>query len=156
MSTRQIRLRDFRYPGEVLSLLLTFIILAGLYSLAVIFFPSSLKQVWQTLIITALGLAVYIITVIVQQRSAFGTLVRVSPRQFPELYEVAARAAQKLNSPGVPVYVKRSSEQQIYTLGFWRKPIIVITSAMVDQMTLENLQFFIGRQIGHIRAGHTW
>jgi hypothetical protein len=27
---------------------------------------------------------------------------------------------------------------------------------MVDQMTLDSLQFFIGREIGHIRAGHAW
>ena len=27
---------------------------------------------------------------------------------------------------------------------------------MIDQMTSESLQFFIGREIGHIKAGHTW
>lgn len=156
VSGRQIRLRDYRYPGEVASLLLTFLVLAALYALAVIFFPATAKQVWQTLFITALGLAVYIITVIVQQRAAFGTLVRVSPRQFPEIYEAAATAARRLNSTPVPVYVKRQSEQNIYTLGLWGQPLIVITSAMIDQMTLESLQFFIGREIGHIRAGHTW
>jgi Zn-dependent protease with chaperone function len=153
---RQLRLRDYRYPGEVLSLLLTFSILVSLYALAVVFFPTTGKQVWQALAITALGLAVYVITVLIQQRAAFGTLVRVSPRQFPELYEIALAAAQRLNSTPVPVYVKRQSEQNIYTLGLWGRPLIVITSAMVDQMTLESLQFFIGREIGHIRAGHTW
>ncbi len=56
----------------------------------------------------------------------------------------------------MPVYVKRSSEQNIYTLGFWRSPLIVITSSMIDQMDPGNLQFFIGREIGHIQAGHTW
>jgi hypothetical protein len=154
--SRQVRLRDFRYPGEVLSLLLTFFVLTSLYALAVIFFPASAKQVWQALIITALGLAVYIITVVVQQRAAFGTLVRVSPRQFPELYEITLVAARRLNSPPVPLYVKRQSEQNIYTLGLWGQPLIVVTSAMVDQMTLDSLQFFIGREVGHIRAGHTW
>jgi hypothetical protein len=153
---RQIRLRDYRYPGEVLSLLLTFFILVSLYALAVIFFPATAKQVWQALAITALGLAVYVVTVLIQQRAAFGTLVRVSPRQFPELYEIASLAARRLNSAPVPVYVKRQSEQNIYTLGLWGRPLIVITSAMVDQMTLDSLQFFIGREIGHIRAGHTW
>jgi hypothetical protein len=153
---RQIRLRDYRYPGEVLSLLLTFFILASLYALAIIFFPSTARQVWQALAITALGLGVYIVTVLIQQRAAFGTLVRVSPRQFPELYEVASLAARRLNSTPVPVYVKRQSEQNIYTLGLWSRPLIVVTSAMVDQMTLDSLHFFIGREIGHIRAGHTW
>lgn len=155
-SVRQIKLRNYRYPGEVLSLVLTFSILASLYALVIVFFPSNAKQVWQTLIITAVGLAVYVITVIVQQRSAVGTLVRVSPRQFPEIHEAGTIAAARLSSPPVPIYVKRSSEQNIYTLGLSSPPLIVITSSMIDQMSHESLQFFIGREIGHIRAGHAW
>jgi Zn-dependent protease with chaperone function len=156
ITERQLRLRDYRYPGEVTSLVLTFTILVSLYALAVWLFPNSAKQVMQALIITAIGLAVYVVTIIVQQRAVFGTLVRVSPRQFPEIYELATAAAERLSSEPVPVYVKRSSEQNIYTLGFWSQPLIVITSSMIDQMEPGNLQFFIGREIGHIQAGHTW
>ena len=155
-SARQIKLRNYRYPGEVLSLVLTFSILASLYALAIILFPSNAKQVWQTLIITAIGLAVFVITVVVQQRAAFGTLVRVSSRQFPDIYEAGSIAASRLSSPPVPIYVKRAAEQNIYTLGLSSQPLIVITSGMIDQMSNESLQFFIGREIGHIRAGHAW
>ena len=153
---RPIKLRDYRYPGEVVSLVLTFIILVTLYSLATLFFPSNWAQTVKALAFTGLGLAVYIVSVLVQQRAAFGTLVRIGPRQFPELYERAQQAAECLSSPRVPVYVKRSSEMNIYTLGFWRQPIIVVTSSLVDQMDPDNLQFFIGREIGHVEAGHTW
>ncbi|HZS05782.1 MAG TPA: FHA domain-containing protein [Blastocatellia bacterium] len=153
---RQIRLRDYRYPGEVLSLVLTFVIIAVLYALAVRFFPSSSTRAMQILIVTVAALIVYIVTVVVQQRSVIGTMVRVSPRQFPELYGLATVAAERLCAPLVPVYVRRSSEQQIYPLGFLRRTLIVITSSMVDQMPKDNLQFFIGREIGHIQAGHTW
>ncbi len=155
-SVRQLKLRNYRYPGEVSSLVLTFLILASLYALVIIFFPSNAKQVWQTLIITTIGLAVYVITVIVQQRSAVGTLVRVSPRQFHDIHEAGTIAAARLSSPPVPIYVKRASEQNIYTLGLLSQPLIVITSSMIDQMSNESLQFFIGREIGHIRAGHAW
>ena len=155
-SIRQIKLRHYRYPGEVSSLLLTFFFLASLYALAIRFFPSNAKQVWQTLIITAIGLAVYVITVMIQQRSAFGTLVRVGQRQFPDIYEAGSIAAARLSTPPVPIYVKRSSEQNIYALGLSGQPLIVITSSMIDQMSSESLQFFIGREIGHIRAGHAW
>lgn len=155
-SMRQLKLRDYRYPGEVMSLLLTFVILIALYGFAIRFFPSNAKQVWQTLILTTIGLAVYIITVFIQQRSAFGSLVRVSQRQFPEIYDACSIAAARLSLPLVPIYVKRSSEQNIYTLGLSGQPLIVITSSMIDQMSNESLQFFIGREMGHIRAGHTW
>ncbi|MCI0338096.1 MAG: FHA domain-containing protein [Acidobacteria bacterium] len=153
---RAIRLRDYRYPGELLSLVLTFLTLITLYGLATIFFPETWSSTLKALMVTLAGLTVYIITVKLQQRAAFGTLVRVSPRQFPELYELAVIAAGRLSSPAVPVYVKRASEMNIYTLGLWQGPLIVLTSSLVDQMEPDNLQFFIGREIGHVQAGHTW
>ncbi len=156
ISSRQLRLRDFRYPGELFSLTVTFFILLSLYGLLTVFFPTYWSTTVKTLMITLAGLGVYIFSVKLQQRTAFGTLVRVSPRQFPELFALATQAAERLSSPYVPVYVKRSSEMNIYTLGFWRHPLIVLTSSLVDQMQPDNLQFFIGREIGHVKASHTW
>src|SRR5215470_7962320 len=156
ISDRPARLRDYRCAGEVLSLALTFIILLSLYALAAIFFPETWSSTLKALLITAAGLAVYIIGVKLQQRAALGTMVRVGPRQFPELYGLAAKAAERLRRPQVPVYVKRQSEMSIYTIGLWQQPIIVLTSSLVDQMEPDNLQFFIGREIGHIAAGHIW
>ncbi len=154
--SRRIKLRDYRYQGELLSLVLTSIILLTLYGLATIVFPATWSTTLKTLTITLAGLAVYVVTVKLQHRTALGTMVRVSPRQFPELYDLAVMAAERLSSSHVPVYVKRQSEMNIYTLGLWQKPIIVLTSSLVDQMEPGNLQFFIGREIGHIQAGHTW
>src|SRR5262245_61717160 len=155
-TNRPIRLSDYRYPGELLSLVLTFSILIALYALAAIFFTATWMSTLNTLMVTLAGLIVYFVTVKLQQRSAFGTLVRVGPRQFPELYDLAAVAAERLSTQPVPVYVKRASEMNIYTLGFRKKQLIVLTSSLVDQMEPDNLQFFIGREIGHIQAGHTW
>lgn len=153
---RLVRLRDYRYTGELLSLFLTFLFLLSLYALATIFFPENWETTLKAMMITLAGLAVYVVTVKLQQRSALGTLVRVSARQFPELNTLATVAAKRLSSAPVPVYVKRSSEMNIYTLGLWQRPIVVLTSSLVDQMEPDNLQFFIGREIGHIQAGHTW
>ncbi len=155
-ATRTIRLRDYRYSGEVLSLLLTFVVLLALYTTVTFFFPTTWSATLKALALTVAGLAVYVTTVKLQQRAAFGTLVRVSQRQFPELYDIATVAAERLASGQIPVYVKRQSEMNIYTLGFWGRPLIVLTSSLVDQMPPDALQFFIGREIGHIQGGHTW
>jgi Zn-dependent protease with chaperone function len=155
-TNREVRLRDYRYRGEHLSLVLTLFVITGLVALGALFFPATWTATLNTLMITLAGLAVFVITVMLQQRAAFGTLVRVSPRQFPELNVLALNAADNLSSSPVPVYVKRASEMNVYTLGFWQQPIIVMTSSLVDQMEADNLQFFIGREIGHIQAGHTW
>lgn len=155
-SYRPARLRDYRYAGEVLSLTLIFIILGSLYSLAAIFFSATWASTLKTLLITLAGLAVYVISVKLQQRAVLGTMARISPRQFPELYDLAAKAAERLSHPQVPVYIKRQSEMNIYTIGLWQQPTIVLTSSLVDQMEPDNLQFFIGREFGHIAAGHIW
>jgi pSer/pThr/pTyr-binding forkhead associated (FHA) protein/Zn-dependent protease with chaperone function len=130
--------------------------LLSLYALAAIFFPATWSSTLKTLLITLAGLTVYVISVKLQQRAALGTMARISPRQFPELYDLAAKAAERLSHPQVPLYVKRQSEMNIYTIGLWQQPIIVLTSSLVDQMEPDNLQFFIGREIGHIAAGHIW
>src|SRR5262247_3959246 len=83
ISDRPARLRDYRYGGEVLSLALTFFILFSLYALAAIFFPETLSSAIKRVVITVGRLTFYIISVKLQQRAAFGTMVRVSPRQFP-------------------------------------------------------------------------
>src|SRR5262249_28770698 len=64
--------------------------------------------------------------------------------------------AERLRRPQVAIFVKRQSEMSIYTIGLWQQPIIVLTSSLVDQMEPDNLQFFIGREIGHIAAGPIW
>jgi Zn-dependent protease with chaperone function len=155
-SYRPARLRDYRYAGEVLSLALTFIILLTLYALAAIFFSATWSSALKAFLIALAGLTVYVISVKLQQRAALGTMARISPRQFPEIYYLATEAADRLGRPQVPVYIKRQSEMNIYTIGLWQQPIIVVTSSLVDQMAPDNLQFFIGREIGHITAGHIW
>lgn len=150
----KLHAHNYRFPGEKRSLTLTLLLLGGIYFLLLFYFALDTEQRIKALFVTFGVLAVYLISVILQQRAAFGSLVRVGEKQFREIHELALKASARLNSPSVPVYIKRSSEQNIYTLGIWKRRLIVIHSAMVDQMSPTNLQFFIGREIGHIQAGH--
>lgn len=151
----KLRAQDYRFPGEKLSLTLTLLLLGGIYFLLLFYFALDTEQRIKALFVTFGVLAVYLISVILQQRAAFGSLVRVGEKQFGEIHDLAIKAATRLGSSPIPVYIKRSSEQNLYTLGIWRRRLIVIHSAMVDQMSPANLQFFIGREIGHIQTGHT-
>lgn len=151
-----IKLSDYRYPGEIWSLVVTFTLIALVYALVIWIFPNDHDQVLKVLLITLAGVAVYVVIVIIQQRTAIGTLVHVGPRQFQEVYDLSMSAAERLSMHPVPVYVKRSSDMNIYPLGLWRKPLIVITSSMVDQLSTEDLRFYIARELTHIQAGHTW
>lgn len=153
---KPVRLSDYRYPFELWSLAITFTLIVLVYALLIWIFPKDVSQIWKALAVTAAGVAVYMTIVIIQQRAAIGTLVRVGPRQFPELYDISITAAARLSMPPVPVYVERAAGMKVYPLGLWSKPLIVITSSMVDHLEPEDLQFFIARELSHIQAGHTW
>jgi Zn-dependent protease with chaperone function len=155
-SNRPVSVREFRYPGELISLILTLLILITLYTLAIFFITAYWLTFFKTLLVTLVVLVVYIVGRQMQQRVAFGSLVRVSPRQFPELHQLVVRAAERLSSPYVQVYVQRASEMNIYTLGLPPRPLIVLTSSLVEQMEPDSLQFLIGREIGHVQAGHAF
>jgi len=155
-TVRTVRLSDYRYPGELWSLVITFTLITLVYALLIWIFPNNLGQIWKALAFTLAGVAVYVVFVIIQQRAAIGTLVRAGPRQFPELYELSMAAAARLSMRPVRVYVKRAAGMNVYPLGLWSKPLIVITSSMVDHLEKEDLQFFIARELSHIHAGHTW
>lgn len=150
------RLSDYRYPGELWSLVVTFALIALVYALIILIFPDNFAQVWKALAFTLAGVVVYVVIVIINQRTAIGTLVHVSPHQFPEIYELSMSVAERLSMRPVRVYVKRSSDMNIYPLGLWSKPLIVITSSMVDQLDSDDLRFFIAREFSHILVGHTW
>ena len=60
ISEQPIKLRQYRYSGELLSLFLTFLFLLSLYALATIFFPESWATTVKALTITLAGLAVFV------------------------------------------------------------------------------------------------
>jgi hypothetical protein len=151
-----IKLSDYRYPGEVRSLLVTFAVIALFIALAILVFPNSLLSILNVLAVTLAGVCVYVLIVLIQQRTALGTLVRISPRQFTDIHALATKAAERLSMLPVPVYVERSANMNIYPLGLRGKPLIVVTSAMIDQLDNESLHFLIARELSHIQAGHTW
>ena len=153
---RAVGAKGYRVPRETLSLVVTLVSLLAAYFLVLLFFFEDLMQSWKTQAITLGSLGLYLLLVLFQQRSALGTLVRVGERQFPEIHRIAVQAAERLGVAPVPIYIKRSSDQNIYTLGVFGRKIFVLHSAMADAMTPENLQFFIGREIGHTQAGHAF
>lgn len=70
---RTVRPSDYRYPGETLSICLTLLALIVIYTVFVKFILSTPELRLKTLLITAAGLLVYLVTVLLQQRSTFGS-----------------------------------------------------------------------------------
>lgn len=87
--------------------------------------------------------------------------VKVSPNQLPELYDSMQEAASILDMGVVPeLYVQSSPQANAYTLALQsrdgNKPaIVVVTSALLDRCSDEEVQAIIGHELGHLKCSHS-
>jgi Peptidase family M48 len=83
-----------------------------------------------------------------------GSSVRVDERQFPVLHRLLADAGAVLDAAELPeMFVQADPTLNAFTIGM-NKPVIVLTSGLVDLMDEDELRFVIGHELGHALSGH--
>lgn len=83
-----------------------------------------------------------------------GSSVRVDERQFATLHYLLKDVARVLDTEEVPeLYVSAGPLLNAVTIGM-NKPIIVVSSALVDLLDEEELRFVLGHELGHALSGH--
>lgn len=80
--------------------------------------------------------------------------IRVSPRQYPLLHQLVSECATALDVQPVPeLYVQQSPQATAMTIGLDR-PLIVLSTGMLDLVDDDGLRFVIGHEVGHVLSGH--
>lgn len=79
--------------------------------------------------------------------------VRVSERQFPELWATYRGCAERLGVAPVPPLYLRPGGLNAFTSGV-EEPFIVLQSATVSASTPAELEFVLGHELGHVRCQH--
>jgi Zn-dependent protease with chaperone function len=83
-----------------------------------------------------------------------GNAVQVSPQQFPRLEGLLADACRILDQDRSPeLFVQQSPIVNAMTIGMDR-PVIVLTTGLVELLDEEELRFVIGHELGHAFSGH--
>jgi Zn-dependent protease with chaperone function len=83
-----------------------------------------------------------------------GNAVQASPQQFPRLDALLADACRILDQDRTPeLFVQQSPIVNAMTIGM-DKPVIVLTTGLVEMMDEEELRFIIGHELGHAFSGH--
>ncbi len=83
-----------------------------------------------------------------------GSAVRVDHRQFPAVYRAYTDAAGVLDVRELPeLYVIGSPVPQAMTIGIDR-PIVILTSGLVDLLDEDEQRFVLGHELGHVLSGH--
>lgn len=91
-----------------------------------------------------------------QKREAMSRCTLVTSASFPKLYRMSEKCARTLGI-GLPTMFVEPNVQLInaWTFAFSDSaPIIVLTSALVERFTDEQLLFVIGHECGHIHNRH--
>ncbi len=88
--------------------------------------------------------------------SAFGNMVLLGPKQFPELYEMVVAGSQELGFKQPPRTFLYNSNG-IFN-AFARQLLggryVFLTSALVEANSDQQVRFVIGHELGHHAAGH--
>lgn len=80
--------------------------------------------------------------------------IQCGPDQFPELLRVLERARRRIDFRASPaIYLGESPHMNAMTTGV-REPIIVVRSALLDQVNDDELLAIIGHELGHLHADH--
>lgn len=88
-------------------------------------------------------------------KRVFQTANEVGAMHFPEVYDAAKVCSERLKIKMPSVYVRNSSKVEIYTLSAeGTSPAIILTSALCEACSKEELRFLIGCECGHIQNNH--
>ena len=83
-----------------------------------------------------------------------GSNIRVSEKNYPDIYEVLKEACKIINlSPLPDLYISWSYDINALTTGV-EQPIIVLNSGAVDLLSREELLYIVGHEVGHIKSQH--
>lgn len=88
-------------------------------------------------------------------KRVFQTASQAGATQYPDVYKAAKDCSERLKINMPAVFVRNSAKLEIYTLSAENTdPAVVLTTALCEACTKEELRFLIGRECGHIQNNH--
>ncbi|HZY96957.1 MAG TPA: RDD family protein [Candidatus Cybelea sp.] len=103
----------------------------------------------------ALFIVIAMVYVTLARGRLLGSSVRVHERQYPRVFEIVKRACAALEIPMPFVFVREDNNVPAVALGFGEPYALVLSSHWIELFADDELAFMIGRELGHIAAGHT-
>ena len=103
----------------------------------------------------ALFIVIAMVYVTLARGRLLGSSVRVHERQYPRVFLIVRRACAALEIPMPLVFVREDNFVPVVALGFGVPYALVCSSHWIELFADDELAFMIGRELGHIAAGHT-
>jgi len=103
----------------------------------------------------ALFIVLAMVYVTLARGRLLGSSVRVHQRQYPRVFTIARQACAALEIPMPLIFVREDNYVPVVALGFGEPYALVLSSHWIELFQDDELAFMIGRELGHIAAGHT-
>ena len=114
-----------------------------------VFFPSVSVSEFVLLIV---GGVVY---VAISRGRLLGSSVRIHTHQFPDIHALVDRLSARLGITPPLIFLRDDPFVAFAAVGISAPYALVISSQYLDHLRPDELAFGIGRELGHIAAGHT-
>lgn len=103
----------------------------------------------------ALFIVVAMVYVTLARGRLLGSSVRVHEAQYPRVFKIVKGACAALAIPMPLVFVREDNNVPVAALGFGEPYSLVLSGHWIEVFKDDELAFAIGRELGHIAAGHT-
>jgi Zn-dependent protease with chaperone function len=109
---------------------------------------------WYSGIVGALLLGLGYISARLMRARALSNAVQVTEGQLVHIYQNLQAAQRHLPNVQVELFVTQNPVMNAYAFGYKEPYTIILTSALVERLTPEEIQAVIGHELGHIHFGH--
>jgi Zn-dependent protease with chaperone function len=103
----------------------------------------------------ALFIVVAMVYVTLARGRLLGSSVRIHQTQYPRVFSIVRGSCAALEIPMPMIFVREDNYVPAVALGFGVPYSLVLSSHWVELFSDDELTFMIGRELGHIAAGHT-
>ncbi len=103
----------------------------------------------------ALFIVIAMVYVTLARGRLLGSSVRVHQTQYPRVFTIVKATCAALEIPMPLVFVREDNYVPVVALGFGEPYALVLSSHWIELFSDDELAFMIGRELGHIAAGHT-
>ncbi len=83
-----------------------------------------------------------------------GNAIEITRKQFGEIYQAGAGAAANLRMPVPRMFILQNPIMNAATYGVDEQNFVMLTSALVDALSPDELSFTLGHEFGHIKSNH--
>jgi Zn-dependent protease with chaperone function len=103
----------------------------------------------------ALFIVIAMVYVTLARGRLLGSSVRIHQTQYPRVFQIVRGACAALEIPLPMIFVREDNYVPAVALGFGVPYSLVLSSHWIELFSDDELTFMIGRELGHIAAGHT-